>query len=154
MSADPVAAFAPTRTASGAKIEAVSPEAAEAFLARVEQRPPGDVDAALAALQDDGSMIGIAVLSLGLGGRVHGVVAVAPDRRRLQVGSDLLHALVIAAANRGHSRLHGSYRVGDRASDALVRSAGMGATVRMLHGIVTVMLSFPASTAASARVSS
>jgi len=138
---DRLAGLAPVRTASGAKIDAVSADAAEAFLARVEQRAPGDIDAALAALQDDGSIIGAAVLSAGLGGRMHGLVAVSPDRRRLRVGSDLLHALMLAAAARGHARVHGSYRVGDGASDALVRSSGNAQTFRTVNGIVTVMLS-------------
>ena len=132
-------------TASGAKIVAISAEAAEAFLARVSEASPG-IEVALGALQDDGVLIGVAILGTAAN-RVQApaTVAVSPARRRLMVGSDLLHALLAEATARGVQRLHVTYPVGKPGAEGLIRSSGLVTARRIAHGVVAAIVLVPAA---------
>ena len=128
-------------TTSGAKLAPISTDAAEAFLARVGQRGPETTEIALGALGDDMRLIGVAVLGAGGDSRSSSAtVAVTPERRRLQIGSDLLHALLGAAARRGVRRVSATYPVGATGAEALVRSVGLPTARRVVNGQVTAVI--------------
>lgn len=131
----------PTR--SGAKIVAVSTDAAEAFLGRVGVRGPEEIWVALAALQDTGAMIGIAVLGASAADDGRVMIAVAPERRRLRVGSDLLDALATEAEERGVESLRLSYPADAIAADALLRGSGLVTARTVVNGVVTSVLFLP-----------
>lgn len=130
-------------TLSGAKITAIAADTAEAFLARIVVPAPEAIEVALGALQDDGTLIGVAVLGAVTAGRSSATVAVAPERRRMKIGSDLLHLLVAEATRRGVRRLRVSYRADAPAADALIRSSGLVAARRVVTGTVTAVLLCP-----------
>ena len=127
-------------TSSGAKIAPVSVEAAEAFLARVGERGPDEIWIALAALKDDESMIGIAVLGASVSDEGRAMVAISPEYRRLQIGTDLLHALGEDAHARGLRFMRIGYRADATTVDALVRSSGLMASREVANGLVTAVL--------------
>ena len=128
-------------TASGAKIVAISIEAAEGFLARLDESRTGPIASALGALQDDGLLVGVGVLGEG-DRQATAFVAVARERRRLNIGSDLLSALLAEASNRGLRRLHVTYD-GSAAPDGLIRASGAVTARRVVRGVVTALLLVP-----------
>lgn len=136
-------------TTSGAKIVSVSTDAAEAFLGRVGVRGPEEIWVALAALQDTGAMIGVAVLGASSADDGRVMVAVAPERRRLRVGSDLLHALAAEAEARAVTHLRLSYPAdAAAAADALLRGSGLATARSLVNGVVTSVLFLPGRTSA------
>jgi len=127
-------------TASGAKLAAIPADVAEAFLARLGEHGPASIEAALGAHEDSGTLIGVA--AFGDVSADHGsfIVAVVPDRRRLKIGSDLLHALVADAARSGVRWFQVSYPAGAADADALARSCGLTIARRVGAGTVTAVL--------------
>jgi GNAT superfamily N-acetyltransferase len=127
-------------TTSGAKVEAVDPDSAQRFLARLERRGPELVELALGAHEPAGRLIGVA--AFGDVGVDHAslVVAVVPDRRRLGIASELLYALADEAARTGLRWFLVSYPSSEMAGDALVRSCGLTSARRVVDGTVTAVL--------------
>lgn len=133
----------PVATTSGAQIVPISVEAAEAFLARVGERAPEEIWVALSAVQDQGPMIGVAVLGASLTDEGRVMVAVAPEWRRLKVGSDLINALVDEAKRRGLRHLRISYPTTATTADAFLRSCGLMSARQTVNGTVTAVLFLP-----------
>ena len=129
-------------TASGAKVVPVSVEAAEGFLARLDQRGAGPIASALGALQDDGFLMGVGLLGAEADHQAPAFVAVARERRRLKIGSDLLSALLDEASSRGLRRLRVTYE-GSAAADGLLRGSGAVTARRVTGGVVTAVLLVP-----------
>jgi GNAT superfamily N-acetyltransferase len=130
-------------TASGAKLEAITTDAAKGFLARLSERGPDTIGIALGAFESDGALIGVAVLGEPSASSAPAVVAVAPERRRLKVGSDLLHALLAETARRGVRRVFVTYPAHSPSADALIRASGLVAARRVVNGLATVVLAVP-----------
>ena len=136
-------------TASGATLTAIPAETAEAFLARLGERAPEPLELALGAHEDDGTLIGVAAYGAVRANHGSLIVAVVPERRRLRVGSDLLQALLAAAARTGMGWFRVSYPSGAVAADALVRSCGLATARRSVADSVTAVLD--ATSSASSR---
>jgi ribosomal protein S18 acetylase RimI-like enzyme len=68
------------------------------------------------------------------------MVAVAPERRRLHIGSDLLDTLADEARRRGLNHLRVSYRADATLTDAFVHGCGLTASRRVVNGVVTAVL--------------
>jgi len=134
----------PAMTASGARIAALSPQSARGFLARFDHPVPSSIAIALGAFEEDRTLIGIA-----LTGEIRNAVAplailVEPCRRRIKVGSDLLHAMTDEVARKGARRIVVTYPTDARGIDALLRSSGLLAASRRAGGEVTTVLFLPA----------
>jgi ribosomal protein S18 acetylase RimI-like enzyme len=127
-------------TESGTRIVAVSIDAAAGFLDRVGARRPDEIWVALAAVQDAETMVGVAVLGATPADLSRITVAVVPERRRLHIGTDLLHALVAEAARSDCQYLRISYPADDTAADVFLQSSGLVAARQALNGVVTVVL--------------
>jgi GNAT superfamily N-acetyltransferase len=126
-------------TASGAHIDDVDPGVAAAFLARLGERGPEPIATALGAFEDDGTLIGLAVFGTSTRERAWATVAVMPARRRLQVGTDLLGALLRQSATQGIRYLVCSHPVVAPAGD-LVRSMGLTAARHVHQGMTTLVI--------------
>jgi GNAT superfamily N-acetyltransferase len=104
----------------------VSPSVAAAFLTRLpwhEAAWTGEIDVAVGAMTDSGAL-GVALQSPSIGERATGFVAVAPGRRRLGLGADLLLVLLSEAANqqlRAVTCAHGSASASWKLSDGVQR---------------------------------
>ena len=127
-------------TASGAKLTSVPAEAATALLARLGVPAPDSIECAIGAHQDDGTLIGVAALGAVRAANGSLVIAVVPERRRLKIGIDLLHAIVNDAARIGVRRFLVCYARGAVAADALLRSSGLITARRVVNGNVTAVL--------------
>jgi len=127
-------------TASGATLAAIPSEVAEAFLARLGEHGPDSIEMALGAHEDDGTLMGVAAFGAVRGDHGSLIVAVVPERRRLNIGSDLLHALVAEAARTGIRWFQVSYPADAAAADALVRTCGLTAARRVDAGTITAVL--------------
>ena len=127
-------------TSSGAKCAAIPSDVAEAFLARLNEHGPDPIEVALGAHEDDGTLIGVA--AFGAVRADHGslIVAVVPERRRLKIGSDLLHELMASSARTGIRWFQVSYPTDAAATDALIRACGLTTARRVEAGTVTVVL--------------
>jgi len=130
-------------TTSGAQIVPISLEAAEAFLDRVGERAPEEIWMAVSAVQDNGPVIGVAVLGASLTDEGRVMVAVAPEWRRLKVGSDLINALVDEARRRGVRHFRISYPATATTADAFLRSCGLMSARQTVNGTVTAVLFLP-----------
>ena len=127
-------------TQSGARIVAVTPEAAEGFLERIGVRGPDEIWVALAAMQDDATMIGVAVLGDKPADLCRIMAAVPPERRRLHIGTDLLHVLLAEAMQSDVHLLRISYPARDVAADAFLQASGLVTDRQLLNDVVTVVL--------------
>ena len=132
-------------TASGARIVPIPATRARAFFIRLDEPAQEGVDVAFGAMEDDGSLIGAAVLSSTVN-RGAAMVTVLPARRRLKVGSDLLHALLEQAAARGIDNLRCRPRRPSVATDGLLRSLGLVASRQVRERTITIVASVPAPT--------
>ena len=114
-------------TASGARIETLSLDLAQAFLDRhgLTDYRPGPFDLAWGAFEDAGRLIGAGVLAKVTTPRGRIWIAVAPERRRLGVGSELASLIVTAAQGRGLRYLTCRYRASDAAPHHLAGSLGL-----------------------------
>jgi GNAT superfamily N-acetyltransferase len=129
-------------TASGAHLAVIAPEVAAGFLARLGEVGPQAIEVALGALEDDGTLIGVAVLGPAIRQRAWATVAVTPARRRLKVGSDLLGALLRQPDIRGLRYLACSRPAvsAGTAGPALVRSLGLITARRVHQGMATLVV--------------
>lgn len=125
---------------SGAQIVSVTPAAAEAFLDRLGAPGPDEIWLALAAMQDDRTMVGVAVVGATPADMSRIMVAVAPERRRLHIGTDLLHALCAEALQSDIHLLRISYPLRDVAADAFLSASGLVAGRQVLNDVVTLVL--------------
>src|SRR5262245_1716946 len=92
-------------TVSGARLAPIDPAQAGSFLAHLGERAPTSVVTAFGAFEDNGALIGVATLEAPKLAVVSATVAVRPERRRLKVGSDLLHLVMRHAPSVGASYL-------------------------------------------------
>ena len=127
---------------SGASIVSISCEAAEAFLATIGERGPDEAWVAFGALHDDGTMIGVAVLGASVTDDGRMMVGVAPDRRRMGVGTDLLKALSDEATRRKFGHLRLSYPE-SATTDSFLRSCGLVTASQVVNGTMTAVLFLP-----------
>jgi len=123
-----------TVTFSGARIADIPPARAQMFLASLDEPVRRRIDLAIGAFQDDLQLIGVGVVAI-TARRATTFVAVHPARRRLGVGSDLLHAILDDATAGGVERLSGQpgSPVG-RAFVAALRRRSSDATSRVPPG--------------------
>jgi GNAT superfamily N-acetyltransferase len=138
-------------TASGAHLRPIDAEVAAAFLVRLGEAGPGSIDTAVGAYEDNGTMIGVAVLGPSSRQRAWATVAVTRERRRLKVGSDLLGALLGRAAAQGLHYVASSHPVAALAeglapSEGLARSLGLITAHRVHQGMTTVVVVVPSET--------
>ena len=127
-------------TASGAKVAPIDRDSARTFLARLGERGPEPIELALGAHEPEGTLIGVAAFG-GVGvDHASLIVAVVPDRRRLGIASELLHALADEAARTGLRWFLVSYPASELAADALVRTCGLTTARRVVDGTVTAVL--------------
>ena len=87
-------------TLSGAHIHPVSERDVRDFLARLSTPLLQSVPVALGAFEDDGTLVGVLAITgpeAGVG-TVH--IVVAPERRQLGIGTDLVQALFALPADR------------------------------------------------------
>lgn len=127
-------------TRSGARIVPVAPEVAEAFLERIGSRGPDEIWVAIAAMQDDATMVGVAVLGATPADLSRIMIAVTPERRRLHIGTDLLHVLLAEAARSDVHLLRISYPARDAAADAFLQASGAVTGRQVLNDVVTLVL--------------
>jgi len=123
-------------TASGARIEVLSPDLAQAFLDRhgLTDYGPGPSDLAWGAFEDAGNLIGVGVLAEVTTQRARTWIAVAPERRRLGVGGELASLIVSGAQGLGLRYLACRYRAADAAPYHLAGSLGLPLARRVDEG--------------------
>jgi GNAT superfamily N-acetyltransferase len=126
-------------TTSGAHLGVIDPEGAAEFLDRLGEVGPEPIEVALGALEDDGTLIGVAALGPSTRQRAWATVAVTPARRRLKVGSDLLGALLLHAGTRD-LRYLACAQPTVAAGTAEVRSMGLITARRVHHGVATLVV--------------
>lgn len=132
-------------TVSGAKISPVEPHAAEEFLTRLGETTPQGLDVAFGAREDNGTLIGVAVLAPA-GHWGTGLVAVQPARRRLRIGRDLLHELLVHAAARELRYVTCNRPLPSTVADEFLRSVGLQVTRDELHGTARILVVVPSPT--------
>ena len=130
---------------SGAGVSSISVEAAENLMAQADERLPGPIDVAFGAVEDDGRLIGVAVLCSAafLTSVANATLVVSADRRRLNIGTDLMHRVVAEAGARRLSHLKISYPATAVAADAFLGSLGLVTAKRVLAGTVTTVVAVP-----------
>ena len=126
-------------TASGTRIEIqTSLDPARAFLDRCE--PSGHQldkgDRIWGAFEGTGPMVGIGILGVVRGTRSWAWIGVAPERRRLGVGSELLGVIVATATGEGLSYLTCRHPAGEAAPERLARALGLTVARRVADGMV------------------
>lgn len=131
-------------TTSGARIAPLSEATVRTFLARLDQPAPESVDAALGAFEEGQTLIGVAALGDRRNTGASLTIVIVPARRKLKIGSDLLHAAVAEAASSGVKRLLVTYPEDAAGSDALFRSSSLLTARRRVGGEVTTVLLVPA----------
>jgi hypothetical protein len=127
-------------TASGAKVDSIRPEQATAFLTRLCEPSAEPIELALGAHEDDGTLIGVAAFGAVRRDHASLMVVVAPERRRLKVGTDLLHLLVVDAERSGIRWFEVTYPVGSAAADALVGTSARSSARRVVGDTVIAVL--------------
>lgn len=132
-------------TASGARLKPVRPVAAltffEQFAAPI-QGVPRRV-AAWGAFEDGTTLIGAAVLACVSRATFWAQVVVAPARRRLGIGGELLSVAIGQASESGGQRLTGSYPSCALEPRLLVESQSVSVARRVRHGQAEVVLFIP-----------
>ena len=135
----------PTMSASGARLKSIRSVAAltffEQFGAPIEG-VPRRVDA-WGAFEDGTTLIGAAALARVSGTTFWAQVAVAPERRRLGIGGELLDIAIREASEGGGRRLIGSYPARAIEPRALVESQPLSVARRVQHGQAEVVLFIP-----------
>jgi ribosomal protein S18 acetylase RimI-like enzyme len=137
--------MAQAMTASGAKVMAVSPDLAQAFLDRyglADYEPSAD-NSAWGAFEDGRQLIGVAVLGTVSSDRGRVWIAVAPERRRLGVGNELAAMITAAAQDLGLQYLALRYRASDPAPRRLAQALGRPLGRRVDAGFVSTVIALP-----------
>jgi len=132
----------PTMSASGARLKPVRSVAALAFFERFAA-PVQDICRhadAWGAFEDDATLIGAAALARLSGATFWAQIVVAPQRRWLGIGGELLDIAIHRASQAGGRRLIGSHS--DRAIEPrrLVESQPLLVARRLKHGQAQVVL--------------
>ncbi len=135
----------PATTASGATLRRIPAETANRFLARFDHQASGSSEIALGAFEEHHTLIGVATLTRRCNSSAALVVIVDRARRKLRIGSDLLHAAVSEAGSAGLRRLTASYPSDALAADALFSSSPFLTARRRADGRVTIVLFVPAT---------
>ncbi len=130
----------PVTTTSGTTIATISREAANSFLARFDQLRTLPPTVALGAFEEGHTLIGVATLTGRTDASATLVVVVDPARRKLKIGSDLLHSAVARASSAGLRRLIVTYACDAVGADALFRSLSLLSARRQAQGTVTTVL--------------
>jgi GNAT superfamily N-acetyltransferase len=136
-------------TTCGAKIEVISIDTARIFLERFGEPSAiaGTTSSAWGVFEDATPLIGVAVLAIS-GSSTNGqaCLAVVPARRRLGVGSDLLHLLVEEAGMRGLRTLVGVYPAADPAPQGLARALSLTVARRIHDKSARIVIILPTPT--------
>ena len=139
----------PTTSASGARLKSIRPVAAltffEQFAAPIQVLPRRMV--AWGAFEDDTTLIGAAALARVSGATFWAQIAVAPERRRLGIGAELLDMAIREASAGGGRRLIGSYPSCAVEPRALVEAHALSMARRVQQGQAEVVLFIPAAKA-------
>ena len=93
-------------------------------------------DRAWGAFEGSGPLVGVGILGARRGCRGRVWIAVAPERRRLGVGSELLGSIVTEAQEEGLGYLTWCHRASEVAPDRLARSLGLLIGRRVVSGMV------------------
>ena len=135
----------PTMSASGARLKSIRSVAALTFFDRFGapvRGVPRRVEA-WGAFEDGTTLIGAAALARVSGTTFWAQVAVAPERRRLGIGGELLDIAIREASEGGGRRLIGSYPACAIEPRALVESQPLSAARRVRQGQAEVVLFMP-----------
>jgi GNAT superfamily N-acetyltransferase len=144
---------APVATMSGARIKPISSAVARAFLERLGET--GGTTALLqrawGAFEVGTALIGVGAFAAATPTRVHAHIAVAPERRRLHIGSDLLARLVDEAVAWGLTTLACTHPAESATPLWLVRSLRLTAARRVRHQVATMAIFVPSPATHSSR---
>jgi GNAT superfamily N-acetyltransferase len=135
----------PTMSVSGARLKSIRSVAALMFFDRFGAPVRGvsrRVDA-WGAFEDGTTLIGAAALARVSGTAFWAQVAVAPERRRLGIGAELLDIAIREASEGGGRRLIGSYPACALEPRLLVESQPVSIARRVWHGQAEVVLFIP-----------
>lgn len=139
----------PTMSASGARLKSIRSVAAltffEQFAAPIHG-VPRRVDA-WGAFEDASTLIGAVALARVSGTTFWAQVAIAPERRRLGIGGELLDIAIRTASEGGGRRLIGSYPACAIEPRVLVESLPLTVARRVEHGLTEIVLFIPESPA-------
>lgn len=135
----------PTMSASGARLKAIRPVAALTFFAQFAAPMQGVPRRIVAwgAFEDDTALIGAVALARTSGATFWAQVAVAPGRRHLGIGAELLDVAIREASAGGGRRLIGSYPSSAFEPRALVEAQPLSIARRVRHGQAEVVLFIP-----------
>ena len=138
-----------TMSASGARLKSIRPVAAltffEQFAVPIQGVPRRMV--AWGAFEDASTLIGAAAVARVSGASFWAHVTVAPERRRLGIGAELLDIAIREASEGGGRRLIGSYPACAIEPRALVEAQPLSVARRVRHGQAEVVLFIPEATA-------
>ena len=95
------------------------------------------------AFEDDTTLIGAAALARVSGTTFWAQIVVAPERRRLGIGGELLCIAIREASEAGGRRLIGSHPAGAIEPRALLESQPLSVARRVQHGQAEVVLLIP-----------
>lgn len=116
----------PVLTLAGARVVRIPSGRASMFVAHLPDAAwTGVIDLAVGALTDGGELVGVGVLSPSHADWAQALVAVAPARRRLGLGADLLLVLVEAAAHRGLCGIASALEAHATPAEQLCRTLGL-----------------------------
>lgn len=117
-------------TLSGAQIQLLPANSAKTFLQRHDQCPRQPIGFALGAFEDSGSLIGVLAIQAETPTTANILLAVAPERRRLKIATDLVHTFTAQYLTDG-GRLEFSHP--DKAEPAVSFVGSLGLDVAPLH---------------------
>ncbi len=131
-------------SASGTRIECIELSEAARFLDHLTEALPVDTQLVWGAREEDGALIGVAALAVGVH-RGDAVVAVVPTRRRAKVGGDLLHVLIDQARRRDLRYLACSRPDASAVPAAFLQSLGLVVARRTAAGSHRIVALVPAT---------
>jgi len=135
----------PFKSASGALFAAIPTSTALDLFRRLSRdlRSPADWEDAWGAFEDSNDLIGACAIvkTAGTSFRVH--VAVIPERRRLQIATELLALVIDLVMARGARTLHGSYQSGAVGAHRLVDRLELTSARRTSEDDVEVVIFLP-----------
>ena len=135
-----------TVSASGARIRPIDGAHARAMLNRLGETVPQEADLAWGAHEDNDTLIGVAMLGIGVH-RGEAVVAVVPERRRLKVGGDLLHQLLEQAQASDLRYLVCTRSDPSISTDQFLRSQGLVVARHVGQGTLRIVAVLPCAPA-------
>jgi GNAT superfamily N-acetyltransferase len=132
-------------TLSGARIEPIRFSAARTFLQRLDGNAWNipTTGAAWGAFEHSEALIGVGVIATSRSSKARAFVVVAPERRRLGVGGELLQILVAHAQAMSLKTLACAHWADDPAPHQLVRSLALTAARRVRDKTTVMVLIVP-----------